>query len=292
MKIAIHIGAHCTDGDQLTKSLLKNADQLLSHGVAVPGPTRYRGLLGQIMVKLKGNTATAETQDMMIEELIDSQNVDRIILGHQHTMGVHHRALEHRRLYHLAERNTAWMRNVFPDHEVCFFLGISNIANFYPDIIDAVADDQRAEILRSIDPRDLFWSDVIENIRAACPDVPVTVWCNEDTPVIWPDVMRSISGLDPSVALNIGEFDILEQVTAREGMTRLRAYVKENPFESSKLRARFLNVFMEKFARNDVVEREVSLPGWTQDLVDDLSENYERDLQDIANIPGVTLLTP
>ncbi|SMR83289.1 hypothetical protein SAMN04488030_3204 [Aliiroseovarius halocynthiae] len=292
MKIAIHIGAHCTDGDHLTKSLLKNADQLLSHGVAVPGPMRYRGLLGQIMVKLKGSVATVETQDMLIDELVDSQKVDRVILGHQHSLGVHHRALEDRRLYPLAERNTAWMRNVFPDHEVSFFLGISNIANFYPDIIDAVNDDQRPPILETIDPRDLFWSDVVENIRTACPDAPITVWCNEDTPVIWPDVMRSIAGLAPSVSLNSGEFDILEQITAREGMARLRAYVDENPFQSSAQRARILNAFMEKFARDDTVEREVSLPGWTQDLVDDLSENYERDLQDIASITGVTLLTP
>ncbi|WP_424940471.1 hypothetical protein [Aliiroseovarius sp. S253] len=291
MKIAIHIGAHCTDDDQLTKSLLKNANQLFSDGVAVPGPTRYRGLLGQIMVKLKGSVASADTQDMLIDELIDSKEAKRIVLGHQHSLGVHHRAIEDGRLYPLAARNTSWMRNLFPDHEVSYYLGISNIANFMPDIASHLDDEKRELMLASADPRDLYWADVIESIRDANPDTPITVWCNEDTPLIWPEVMHAISGVDRAIELERGGLDVLEQITKADGMTRLRAYLRENPFQTDVHRRRILAAFLDKFAKDGVVEHEINLPGWTQDLVDELTENYESDLRDIARIPGVTLLS-
>lgn len=292
MKIAIHIGAHCTDDDLLTKSLLKNAGQLFKEGIAVPGPTRYRGLLGQIMVKLKGSVASADTQDMLIDELIDSKEAERIILGHEHSLGVHHRAIEGGRLYPLATRNTSWMRNLFPDHDVSFFMGISNIANFMPDLAGRLDDEKRELMLGSVDPRDLFWADVIENIREANPDTPITVWCNEDTPLIWPDIMQVISGLDRSNTLERGSLDILERITKPEGMTRLRAYLRDNPFQNEVHRRRILAAFLDKFAKDGAVEHEIDLPGWTQDLVDELTENYESDIKDIAKIPGVTVLSP
>lgn len=291
MKIAIHIGAHCTDEDLLTKSLLKNANQLFSEGVVVPGPTRYRGLLGQVMVKLKGNVASADTQDMFIDELIDSNEAERIVLGHQHSLGALHRAIEGGRLYPLAARNTSWMRNVFPDHDVSFFIGVSNIANFVPDLASRLDDEKRDLLLGSTNTRDLFWADVIESIRDANPDTAITVWCNEDTPLIWPDVMHAIAGVDADSKLERGSLDVLEQITKPEGMNRLRAYLRDTPFQTEVHRRRILAAFLDKFAKDDVVEHEINLPGWTQDLVDELTENYESDLSDIAQIPGVTLLS-
>lgn len=292
MKIAIHIGAHCTDEDQLTKSLLKNANQLFSEGIAVPGPTRYRGLLGQIMVKLNGSVASADTQDMLIDELIDSKEAERIVLGHQHSLGVHHRAIDGGKLYPLAERNTVWMRNLFPDHEVSYFMGISNIANFMPDIASHLDEEKQELMLGTANPRDLFWSDVIESIRRANPDTPITVWCNEDTPLLWPEIMKAISGVEDDAKLERGHLDVLEHITKKDGMTRLRAYLRENPFQNEVQRRRILAAFLDKFAKDGVVDHEIDLPGWTQDLVDELTQNYEDDLKDIAEMPGVTLLTP
>ena len=43
MEIAYHIGANCTDGERLLKSLLRNVDRLAGRGVAVPGPHHAGG---------------------------------------------------------------------------------------------------------------------------------------------------------------------------------------------------------------------------------------------------------
>ncbi|MCK0143143.1 hypothetical protein [Aliiroseovarius sp. F20344] len=292
MKIAIHIGAHCTDEDQLTKSLLKNANKLFIKGVAVPGPTRYRGLLGQIMTKLNGSVANSNTQDMLIDELIDSKQAERIVMGHQHSLGTHQQAIEGGRLYPLAGHNSAGLRKLFPSHDVSYYIGISNIANFMPDVAARLDDKTRAQMLETTNPLELYWADVIESIRQANPDTPITVWCNEDTPLIWPEIMHAISGLDDDTQLDRGDLDILEQITKEDGMTRLRNYLFDNPFQNEVHRRRILAAFLDKFAKDGVVEREIDLPGWTQGLVDELTENYEEDLKDISGIEGVTLLSP
>ena len=41
-----------------------------------------------------------------------------------------------------------------------------------------------------------------------------------------------------------------------------------------------------------MVEEEVDLPGWTEPLVDQLTEQYEEDIFEISRIPGVTFLSP
>ena len=36
---------------------------------------------------------------------------------------------------------------------------------------------------------------------------------------------------------------------------------------------------------------DVDLPGWTEDLVDELTDSYEDDMERLAAMPGVTFLT-
>ena len=62
MHISFHLGAHYTDEDQLIRSLLKNGGAMTQEGIALPGPGRYRGLMADVLVKLDGARADAETQ--------------------------------------------------------------------------------------------------------------------------------------------------------------------------------------------------------------------------------------
>ena len=40
------------------------------------------------------------------------------------------------------------------------------------------------------------------------------------------------------------------------------------------------------------LEEEIDLPGWTPDMVDEITEIYELDVDRIAQMPGVRLITP
>ncbi|MCK8462848.1 hypothetical protein MUY35_03180 [Aliiroseovarius sp. S1339] len=289
MQISIHLGAHCTDDDQLIKSLLKNSGQLAKEGVAVPGPGRYRGLVADALVKLQGARADDATQEMLLDTFVDSHDAKRLVLGHKNFMGAPHRSIEHSQLYHLAERNTAWLRNLFANHEVSFFIGMRNPATFVPAILKDAPEANRASLLAPIEPRDLCWSDMLLSIREANPTTPMTVWCNEDTPLLWPEIMHAITGVDESLGLQ-GTLDILGPIMMKDGFERMQDYLAKTEVPSPEQRRRVIAAFLEKYAIADEIEEEIDLPGWTAELIEELTEAYDHDLDEIERIPGVTLL--
>lgn len=75
-------------------------------------------------------------------------------------------------------------------------------------------------------------------------------------------------------------------------MVRLEAYLKTHQPKNPQQRRRIVAAFLDKFGLEDELEEELDLPGWTDELVDKLTELYEQDMFTIAQIPGVRLLTP
>ncbi|HHS94734.1 MAG TPA: hypothetical protein ENK63_05295 [Rhodobacterales bacterium] len=290
MKISIHLGVHCTDEDQLVKSLLKNAEVLSQEGVFVPGPSRYRSVIRTVLNKLGGAAPSPDAQDVLLEEILDNDDADRLVLSNDGFLAVPKWAFRGGMLYKNAGNNSERIRRLFPDHEVEFFLAVRNPATFVPDLHKMVGGDDFAEFIAGMDPDTLVWSDVVRDIRSTNPDSPITVWCNEDTPLIWPEVMHEVTGIDPQVQL-MGGFDILGQIMAKEGMKRLRSYLGTHTPATEIQRRRVLSAFLDKYAIDDAVEEELDLPGWTPELIDHLSDVYDDDMIEIGRIPGVTLLT-
>ncbi|MAM61524.1 hypothetical protein [Maritimibacter sp. UBA3975] len=290
MQIAFHIGAHCTDEDQLVKSLVKNTQVFTEQGVAVPGPSRYRQLLTDVSVKLAGKPASLETQDMVLEQILDGTDPDRLVFSFDNFISGPRRVLEDGMLYPAAPEKTRVLHNLFPDHDVEFFLSVRNPATFVPAFLKKYADLNRDEIMSKLNPQGMVWSDVIRDIREENPDCPVTIWCNEDTPLIWPEVMHEITAIDMRILFK-GGLDILAQIMKREGVKRLRAYMAENQPTSEIQRRRVLSAFLDKYAIDDAVEEEITLPGWTNELVEELSSSYDDDMLELSRIPGVTMIT-
>jgi hypothetical protein len=75
------------------------------------------------------------------------------------------------------------------------------------------------------------------------------------------------------------------------GFARMRSYCAEHPPQSVSQRRRVVTAFLEKFARPDAVEVDIDLPGWTAELVADLTNRYLHDVERIRRLPGVTLLS-
>lgn len=289
MRISFHIGVHETDDDQLIKSLLKNPKVLHAENVAVPGPSRYRQIVNQVLERLKGAPASQDTQDVLLEQILDSDEIRQIVLSSPYFLSNHPGALRAGRLYPRAGAATKALRNLFPETPVEFFIAVRNPATFVPALHMRLQKGPFAEFTTGIDPDTLVWSDMIRDIRDANPETPITVWCNEDTPFIWPEVMHRVAGIAPEVQM-MGGFDVLGQILAKEGMKRLRAFLAQHPPTDEENRRRVLAAFLDKYALEDEVEQELDLPGWTPELVDHLSEVYDDDMIEIARIDGVQLL--
>lgn len=293
MQVAIHLGAHCTDDDRLLKSLLSNKNMLARQGISVPGPGRYRELLKDSARRLKGDPASPDLRARIHDEILHDGNATRVVLSDENFICVHARIFEGGVLYDKSSYKCRWLRQLFAGDQVEFFLGIRNPASFIPSAFRH--PDQRygtfEQFFAETDVMDVRWSDVIVTIRETNPGCPITVWCNEDTPLIWSEILRVMTGHDPQTRLK-DDFNILQAIMKPVGLKRMNAYLAANPPGTEIQYRRVIAAFLEKFAIEEEIEEEVDAPGWTEDLVTKLTEIYEQDLFEIKRLPGVTFLSP
>ena len=290
MIIAYHLGAHCTDNDRLLNTLLRNQPLLQHEGVAVPAPARYRTLIRDTAISLKGRLATPETQALVLDQILDDREADRVVLSWDSFLAFPMRALKGA-LYPTGGERMHAIAQIFPDVGAEFFLAIRNPATFLPELLKKQRGKSYAEFMDGLHPQDLFWSRLVRDLRAHTPDVPLTVWCDEDTPLLWPEVLRTVADLPDDTVLD-GQDELLQALMTEDGMTRMNGYLATHPPGSEGQWRRVVSAFLDKFARPEELSLTVDLPGWTEDLIEVLTLQYEQDVARIAQVPGVRLLQP
>lgn len=291
MQVAFHIGAHCTDDDQLLKCLLVNKDLLARERIVIPGPSRYRSILREALKALAGSVAPQEIQDAVLEAAMDVDDADRIVFSNENFVCTAQMVLSGGRFYEKARDKTKWLRNIFPGNSVEFFFAMRDPATFVPAIFKSQDAQSPEAFLADFDPMNLRWSEVVKAIRNSNPDCPITVWCNEDTPLLWPEILQELSGHGPGTKLE-GADALLASIMSQEGMRRMTAYVAAHPPVNKAQNRRIAAAFLGKFALDEALEEELDMPGWTEDYVRALTARYEEDMFEVAGIRDVRFLTP
>ena len=293
MQVILHAGAHCTDEGRLLKTIFKNRAPFQERGIALPHPRHYRQLLSATIKALAKRPVGPDSRMAFLDAIMDqdADEVDRLILHSENFFCVPKLAFHKGRIYPLAGSRLGYMSNLFAEDEMELFLGIRNPATHLPAMYAATPHTQFTEFLDGADPRDIYWSDLITSIRQEAPQVRITVWCNEDTPLIWGELVREIAGLAANETI-LGSYDLLSEIMSTEGMSRFESYLKSHPDMTEMQTRRVITAFLDKFAIDDMIEEEVDLQGWTEPLVDQLTEQYEEDIFKISRIPGVELLSP
>jgi hypothetical protein len=289
MRIVYHLGAHCTDEERLVTCLWKNRAALATEGIVVPPPARYRALMRDTAMTLKGRPASRDTQALVLDQIMEEERAERLILGWDNFLSYPQWVVKDRLYPAAAERIRAFTQ-IFPEIEAEFHLSIRSLSSFLPALLVKQRGKSWQEFMGNVDPFSLGWAEVVEDILRMNPDAPFTIWCDEDTPLIWPEVLRAVAGHSPAVQLD-GEDELLERLMLPEGLARMRDYLAGNPPAGVTQRRRVVSAFLDKFARPDQIEMEVDIPGWNAETVAVLDAAYRRDLARIAAMPGVTLLT-
>lgn len=291
MQVAIHAGAHSTEEGRLLKSLLSDTGRLRENGVAVPEPAAFRTALKDSFAGFDAGGTPAAAGEALWHRILGSSGAERAVLSNPHFFGSQRHALDGPRLYPDAARRLLQLQALFPGDGLELFLCIRNPAAFLPAVLEKAGAPRVRSVLQESDPMQLRWSAALQDIRAALPGLPVTVWCCEDLPFIWEDVLQALTGLGGGFRFS-GALDMARAIMSREGGKRLAAYMADQPEMSSAQKIRVFSTFLDKFAREDALEEELDLPGWTEGLVAQLTGLYEADLDTIAAIPGVTLIEP
>ena len=291
MQIVYHIGANCTDQDRLLKSILKNSETFAQQGVKVPGPGKYRRLIRETIQALEGNQPANDTREILLDAILDDEQCNRLVMSHSQFMCVHRRVFESGVFYALAETKLEGLASLFPDDEIEIFLGLRDPATYLPAIFGDSPVESFSDFMRGVDPLDLRWSDLVARIRKILPNANLTVWCNEDTPLIWAQLIREVAGVDPLTKIT-GGFDLLSAIMSAEGMKKFVTYLKSNPPQTEQQKRRIIAAFLEKYAIEGEVEEEIDIPGWTDATVAQLTANYEEDIYRIERIEGVNFIAP
>ncbi len=286
INIVYHLGAPNTDNEQVTWSLRKDANLLTDMGIMIRRPKGYRAALAKMIGELDGERPSTADQEELMSSIIRGGDVKRLIMSNSNFMGIPSWMFYSGHFYINAAKNTATIRNLFPDNPCEFFLGISNPATFIPSVFKSQTDKTYEQFMENIDLAQVRWSDVIERIQAANPDCPITIWANEDTPIIWPTVLREIAGLEPEMRLS-GELDIIREIISEEGTELLEDYLEKRPQLPDEQRRKILGMFLEKYYLEDAVDETIDLPGWTEETIDALTDIYEDDLEKIRHLPNV-----
>ena len=291
MQIAYHIGANCTDEERLLKSVLRNATVLLEQDIVVPGPSKYRRLLRETIQGLDGAPPKPGTRDILLDAIVDEDKVRRLVMSNDNFIAIPKRIFDDGIFFPQTEGKVRGLARLFPDDQITLLIGIRHPASFLQEIARRAEVPLLKEFLGMLSPLDLRWSDVIGRIRMAAPDARVIAWCNEDTPIIWEDLIRCLSGASPETPL-AGTLDMVSRVLTRDGMESLKAQLNAAPNLDRVARHEVIASIMETHANPAAMEDEVFFPEMGERLIDAMGEVYEDDIDRLDQMDGVSLILP
>lgn len=292
MQVVIHAGAHTTDENRLVHCLIKNRDMLNEIGTNVPSTGDYHKLIRDVMQTALKTGIADDARDLVLGSVLQGNAIDRLVLSNSGFFGTPKMVTgQEGQLYSASVERLDILRRLFSYDETELFFAICNPATFLPALFDKVPITDFNNFMRGSDPKQVRWSELLSRLRAEFPDLPITVWCNEDLPLIWGEVIRQMAGLDPTAAFE-GEFALLDEIMSETGMKRFHAYMASHPGMSETQKRRVIAAFLDKFARDEAIEEELDIPGWTDELIEELTELYDEDLFVIQSLPGINLITP
>jgi hypothetical protein len=292
VKIVYHIGLHCTDDDQIQDCLLRNGALLADRGILVPDPAVSRPVVQAAMIALRGRPASQVEQQKLLQDLGGKAGDERLILSNSSFLCIPKRALRDGEIYPLAAERATWIRNLFPDAPSEFAIALRNPATQIPAMQARFRDGETfGDLLARLRPLEFSLAAMVEQLRAEVPDCPLTIWCNEDAPLIWPAILRSLTGLPDEVALS-NLTDMPARLLTVAGVGALVERVPDGTAVTDTHWLEAASAVLSDHARPEAVEQTYDLPGWTQDLIGTLTGLYEQDVSRVSAMDGVTVLSP
>ncbi|TVP69764.1 MAG: hypothetical protein EA339_14215 [Rhodobacteraceae bacterium] len=291
MEIALHLGAHLTDDNQLRKCLQTNADMLRAEGIIVPPARQYLDLIKDAANHISSGAAAPDAFHHICEAIDTPEDAKRLVFSGPSLLSRLPDVLDGVQLYPKAARRIDALRKIFTGHQVEIFFAIRNPASFIPAFLSSQRAQQKGLEASQISAEDLRWSTVLQQIKRAWPEAKLTVWCDEDTPFLWHQLLRQISGHTPETEFE-GSFDWFDTVMVAGAAEKLAQYFNDAPPVDEDHRQNVIAAFLDKFCDDQKLEIDLTTTDWDEAQVDILTEIYEQDVESLSSMPGLHLLQP
>ena len=283
----LQFGTRFDGGLPLIWSMLADAG-LEARGIVVPRPKRYRDLLAARVAAFDGTPASPEELNAMLGlDQLDQQRDLHFVLRITDLMQPPAHFCPAGDWFFEIGPRAAHYRSIFAPAPMTFALSLSNPAVM---LSQAWASGEYPGIdVVTPDPFQLHWSVVLRELRESCPEAAIIAWTAEESPMIWDRVLRAVSGTGVDFS-NEANIHVAKLLMNEEGSARLADYLASHPNMPDALRARVIGIFLKRFAREDEVETEIVIPGWSDDAQARMDAHYAADLDEVAGIEGVTLI--
>ncbi len=291
MQVVIHAGVAFTDEGRFVELFKINTKVLSNQNVTLSGFGAYKQHFRPALDTLEPGSDAASTRESFLKRLPKDNLVDRAILSTPRFIGEIETSIMDGQFFPHAGQRIAYLGDVFDGMQVDLFLGLRNPGSFIPRVLMSLPEVERRRIMDQTDLSCLSWLTMIDNIRDLAPDVNITIWSNEESPLIWGDIARAMAGLPEHTTLN-EEFSLLSSLLSDAGKQEIQALIQRNlTAESPDLRTELSRIF-EEHALPDAIEEELDLPGWSDDIISAFTEIYEQDLAMLESMPEIRFLRP
>lgn len=291
MQIVIHAGVAFTDEGQIIDLFKTNAGLLNEYNVTILGFPAYRRQFRIPLKALRPGSEAGNVREGFLNRLPKNTLIERAIVSTPQFLGELPTTVMDGQFYPLAGQRIAYLGEVFEGMQVELFIALRNPGSFIPRALMSLPAADRQRVLEETDLSCLSWLTLIDNIRDLAPDVNITLWSDEASPLIRGDVVRTMAGLPENVVLD-QEYSLLSSLVSSVGKQEIRTLFETQPtLARSALRVELGRIF-EEFAQPEAIEEELDLPGWSEEIVEAFTELYEQDLEMLQNLPEVRFLAP
>ncbi|KIC42034.1 hypothetical protein RA27_01095 [Ruegeria sp. ANG-R] len=291
MQMVIQAGAHFTDDAQLLHLLQANAQIVGENHTAFWGLRPFRKIFRPALKPSDNRPSQQDTLAQFRKLLPKDQQVDRAILSSALYLGERSSIIMDGQFYPNAGQRMAYLDHLFSDSTVELFVGLRNPGSFIPNVLMLLSARERERIIDTTDLSCLSWLTVIEDIRDLAPDVKITLWSNEDSPLICGQIARALAGLPEDTPLE-QEFALLTSLVSEVGKREIQSLIEQRDAAHNPAFRDSLAQIFQQHALTDAIEEEVKLPGWNEDIVAAFTELYEQDLARLQTMPDIRFLKP
>ena len=124
--------------------------------------------------------------------------------------------------------------------------------------VPVVVDGSNVMYWRDGTPQFETLIEVLARIRAEAPHVPLTIWRDEDTALLWPEILRTVSGHSPDIELT-GWFAWYWDLMSPQSHEALRRWFQTNPSPDDLHRRKVLSAMLDKFALPEKIDTDAAL---------------------------------
>ncbi len=291
MDIALHLGAHLTDEGQFRNCLRANQDSLSRAGIVVPRPRDCLALVVEAANQVSEGEEAPDFMPSLCSAVGADEGTRRLVLAAPGLLARLPEVLDGRVLYPQAGPRLQALRKLFEGQSVEIFFCIRNPATYVPAFLANAKAKHAAKVQQNLAGEALRWSQLVTDFRMFWPEARLTLWCDEDTPFLWHQLLEKVAGVAPEGGF-AGSYQWFDSVMVDGGAEKLEAYLAASPPVDEEHRQKVIAAFLDKFCDDAKLDVDISATGWDEAQLDVLTQLYEDDVAQIARMEGVQVLQP